>query len=387
MKITVFFLTLFQTSLISAQITPQAELLELSNYGYRSGSTGLKTASAKALDLFEEILISEGSESQRLQIPGNKYNYDAAEILPTYASKEIGTSVTLWKSLLNDIPFLYAPEVVLPKSTSAFMDPKGAFIGVDHEFILAPKKIPSSVIHETYHAFTFKQVQTLSEDLYAGYYSVSSGSFLSPDNQEYYFRFGSIDEIVATALSAKIDTFKLLTESDLSKDEKENLLSEIYFSLNIVERLSRQMINVVNRLKARNDYSVSQHTLTLGKVSKEISQITFNLESYERDVKPGGGGTYMKPIVNGAKVIFYAIPTSNKKDYLKTRLEKLQAASEETVNLVRDAKKCVFVVIEYPRLEKSDLECLRAKAPKIFERLEARKAKTYPIEKFIKKSL
>jgi len=383
MKTTVFFLTLFQASLLSAQVTPQSELLELINYGYRPGSSSLKTASAKALDLFEEILISEGTDSRRLQIPGSKQNFDAVEILPMYASKEIGTSVSRWKSLLNDIPFLYAAEVVLPKSTSAFMDPKGAFIGVDHDFILTPTKIPSSVIHETYHAYTFKQVQTLSEDLYAGYYSVFSGSFLSPDNQEYYFRFGAIDEIVATALSAKIDTLKLTTENDLSKDGKEDLLSEVYFSLNIVERLSKQMIDLVSRLKDRSDYSVAKYSLSLGNVSTAISQIVFSIESYEREVKPGGGGTYMKPIQDGAKIYFYSFQKNINQEYLQLRMKKLRASSEEALGLVQDAKKCIFVLIEFPRLEKSDLNCLKNKVPKIFERLEGKKASKYPLEKFL----
>jgi hypothetical protein len=383
MKIILFVLGLSLTLPLLGQSSRRPELQSLAQYGYRAGTPAIKAASEKAIGIFSDILKDEGTGFQAVSIPGTRSTYEALEILPARTSGEIGRAVNVWKGLLNNLSFLYVPEVLLPNSTSAFMDPKGSFIGIDHGFILDPTEIPSSVLHETYHAFTYKQLQDQEEDLYAGFYSLSSGSFLSATNQEYYFRFGSLDEIVATALSAHLDSIKLEQGVRLSRDQQEELLGRIYFSLNVLDRLSRQLKEVASRLMTNARPSIETTSLRLGDKVKEVGQISFRTESFSREVKPGGGGTYMAPIPDGATVTLYSFSSKISPDALKSRLSKLQIAAGEALDLVQDAKKCIYVVIEYPRLEKSDLECLRLKAPKIYERLEAHKRKAYPLKKFL----
>ena len=370
-----FILTIIFSLKSFTQVDPIQELYILSEQNFYSEKEK-QQAAKKALDLFKKILTNENASFEEIEIASKKKSLKGISIIPSTMSNQGTMSFELnkWKIILPRSQFAYIPEINFNKKAEAFYDPQSNTIGIPHSFIFSPKEISEALIHEIYHANTLEQLYYQKEDLFAGSYLVNEGSFISSLNQEYYYRFGSIDELNATALSLLIDVKKMDDLKNTSDyDLKKNQINSIYFSLKIVTALNRQFKDILIR------------SLLSSEQEPMDQEYIVKISSYSREVKPTGGGTYMHEYRRGGSVKFQLIssedsPSESHQDKLNLKINKLIKISEELESLIHKATKCIYIMIDYPQWEKSDLKCLSQNAPNIFYFLENQKKNKFPVE-------
>lgn len=359
----------------SASDPLREEIRSLGSSRYRADSARLLEVSGKAKGLLREILVKEGAGSESLRIRGGANGYDALRILPKQGNGPISNFVREWSAKLNDLPFVYAPEILFQGSTSAFFDSQGAYLGVAQDFVTDSDRVSSGTIHEIYHADTFRQVIDGTEELYAGLYQVEGLRFLSAVDQNYYGRFASLDEIVATSLSLKLDAERLARErATLGADAKEDLLGEIHHSVLVVKSLARQLTDTMKRIRPEQA-KVERQTLRLGVKSREIEVAKFSLDSFSREVVgPGRLDWIAHP--NGASFRFYFAGQATPAAIAK-RAQDYAEAIANAESLAKQVEGCIRVVIEYVRVDGTDLDCVIEKAPKAYEHFESRKRERF----------
>src|SRR5690606_5102788 len=125
-------------------------------------------------------------------------SYPALEIL-THGSSEQNQEARRVSNEMAKIPLIFSPYD-LSFGSNAFFDPNGSKIGVPYRFFIDGAQ-DSSYLHELYHAETYKKVMTGENTIWAGVIQAKDGKQISKTNSSYYFRFASLDEIAATALS------------------------------------------------------------------------------------------------------------------------------------------------------------------------------------------
>ncbi len=329
----------------------------------------------EVLKLAEALADERGISYKKISLKDREgKSYPALQILPQGSSAQNIEASRMSKEM-SALPLILSP-FDLSSGADAFFDPNGSKLGVPYDFLLENGVRNPSYIHELYHAETYQKVLTRKNAPWAGISKVVKGTYISAKNKEYYFRFGSVDELVATSLSVKLEVEQLLELSrtlssfDFYKPrgEADQLLNGIYQGILVGEALSRQTIDLVDR--ALGSLSTAKNNsikMTLGKTTKTINETVFTLDSYSWEIVNGRGTAVA--IKEGTLFSLYSSSAPSQKA-LETRLESLKAKAMKTEAMYKEMVKKIYVLIEYPDLKKTDLKGLESLAGKPFQLLD-----------------
>lgn len=328
------------------------------------------------LDLAVKAADEQGIHYKKISLKNREgKSYPALQIVAQGSSEQNLEAARVARQMFA-IPLILSP-FDLSSGANAFFDPNGSKIGVPYSFILDGGSKDPSYLHELYHANTYQQVMSGKSPMWAGLTKLNSGAgtYLSSQNNQYYFRFGSVDELVATSLSVKLDVEKILelqrvqTPKDFyqSRGEADELLGSIYHSILIGKVLARQTVDLADR--ALTKLSSVEHkpmSLSLGKTTKTITESVFTLDSYSWEIV-GGRGTHVA-VKDGTYFSLYS-PKAPTASALQARLLELKNRASRVVSLYQAMEKSIYVLIEFPDLKKTDLNSLGSQASAPFDLL------------------
>lgn len=329
----------------------------------------------EVLAVAERLADEKGISYKRLTLKNREgKSYPVLQILPQGSSDQNREALIVARDM-SSLPLIFSP-FDLSSGAAAFFDPNGSKLGVPYGFLLDGGILDPSYLHEIYHASTYQKVLSRKVAPWAGLTKVTAGTYISSKNTQYYFRFGAVDEIVATSLSVKLETEKLMELSrTLSsfdfhrpRGEADQLLGSIYQGILVGKALAKQTVDLVDR--ALLQVSKAEHKslkLGLGKTSKTITETVFTLDSYNWEIVNGRGTTVA--VKDGTLFSLYSAtkPTASS---LKARLEDIKARAQRAESLFIEMEKKIYVLIEYPDLKKTDLKGLSSLASKPFEALD-----------------
>lgn len=333
---------------------------------YRGRSLGNTPASqvAKARELIaavKKIADEQGTITQSKTMTDKAGNTYPVLIISAVRGNELNTEAERVSRLFSGMPLVFSPYDLGRSGANAFFDSTGKMLGVPYDFILGDYN-NSSYLHELYHASTYQKVLAGKNPIWAGVMKATKGHYISPRNTEYYFRFVSLDELPATALSLRLDTLNLLQmrrtqtpqEFNRSRGAADNLLGEVYFSAKVGRYLARQVQEVLTRALAAQG-NLQNVGLALGSTSRNVPTMTYLMDSYS--FPTSGGRSQLIPEAQGSDIKFYSSTAPTAASF-KTRLTTLINRARQSEAAFERAEKCIYIMIEYPRLEKTDFGCL-----------------------------
>jgi hypothetical protein len=196
---------------------------------------------------------------------------------------------------MSSIPLVLSPYD-LSYGINAFFDPNGSKIGVPYAFLLEGGEKDPSYLHELYHANTFQKLISSQESFWAGIMFVNQGHFISAKNRQYYFRRSALDELVATSLSVQLDMQRLAylqktkTKEEFNSYESEahDVLSNIYFGVQVGQKLAQQVVDVATRALLAKPVS-KETMMTIGSKTQAVIETTYSLDSYSWEIVAGKG--------------------------------------------------------------------------------------------------
>ncbi len=370
--ITLLFLFLFSFLSFAQEIESRYLSAAHGNYG-RDFSQKL-SRTEEVLKLAEEVAEKYGVNTKRVSLKNREgKSYSALEISTSGGSLQNKEALRVSRSMFG-LSLILSP-FDLSSGSNAFFDPNGSKIGVPYEFIMENGIDNSSYLHELYHAGSYQKVLSGKSAPWAGLTKVLKGTYLSSKNKNYYFRFGAVDEIVATSLSLKLDALRLLELQRIlppadfyrSRGEADQILNEVYFSSLIGAALSRQTVDLVDRaLSQLGSVQNQSMKLNLGRTSKNINESLFILDSYNWEIVRGHGAAV--PEAEGTYFSLYSArkPTNSE---LKSRLELIKSLAQRSESLFVDIEKSIYVLIEYPDLKKTDIARMQRLSGRPFDLL------------------
>lgn len=317
------------------------------------------------LKLAEVIAKQNGIFVQKeiLKNPRNNTQYEVLRVLAQGSSVANREAARVEKEF-EGLKLILSPYDLKRSGSEAFFNPDGSSIGVPSDFIY--NRLSEAYWHEIKHAITFQKIIKGREDQYAGLMTVKNGTYLSQSNLASYFRFSSIDEFRATLFSASFDmhnlyeNFKNSKGKDFYNESNESLLTKVYNSLNAGKGLCGQIKDVSLRsIESLNkaNYTVAKSTLKLGSRGKrDIYHFVIKIDSYERELMPGGGRTYLKAIENGAEIHLYSLTSDI--DQIVRRLDKLAREGDDFKREVELILRSIPVRIEFPDLARTQIDSL-----------------------------
>lgn len=275
--------------------------------------------------------------------------------------------------VMSGLPIVFSPYDLGRSRSNAFFDPTGKMLGVSYEFILGDKD-NSSYQHELYHAWNFQKILGGAGSLWTGVMKVNKGENLSSVNRDYYQRFASLDELPATALSLWLDTVRILElkrtqtpqEFNESRGKADELLGEIYQSVKAGSALAKQSREVMERA-LKTEAHVNQAPLKLGNTTRNVGTTIFNISSFAWEIKSGRGTLVEVPKGTEVKLFWTRTPGANE---LHTRMREIIRRSILAEAAFKQAENCIYVMIEYPKLEQTNYGCLEQSAPRAFAVLD-----------------
>jgi hypothetical protein len=359
------FLLLLLFSFLSFAQTAESEYRSSSRGNFGRTFEERVKRSEDVLAKAERLADEKGISVKKITLKNREgRNYPALQIIPQGSSAQNREAARVGREM-SALPLVLSP-FDLSSGSAAFFDPNGSKLGVPYEFLLDDGINHSSYLHELYHAGTYQKVLSRRNAPWAGLTRVLNGTYLSTKNTQYYFRFGAVDELVATSLSLKHEVARLielertLSSFDFyrSRGEADQLLNSIYQSVLVGKFLSRQTVDLADRALAA--ISKVQHkamTLTLGRTSRSITESVFMLDSYNWEIV-GGRGTHVA-VSEGSYFSLYSA-TRPTDAALRTRLGELKSLALRSEGLYQEIEKKIYVLIEYPDLKKTDLKGLEA---------------------------
>ncbi|RYZ69434.1 MAG: hypothetical protein EOP09_07675 [Proteobacteria bacterium] len=298
--------------------------------------------------------------------------YRALKIVPGASSPLNQEAERVSQSLFN-IPLLFSPYDLSRGGSSAFFDPNGSKIGVSYAFILGNVQ-HESYRHELMHAETFARVMRKQTDLYAGVLKLLQGEAMSTRNRRSYFRFASLDEMVTTSYSLSLtaqvvgDLMKSTTREQFmsSRGQAQALGDEMSHSIEMGLGLAKQVIDITTQA-LEQPWSISSLELKLGTGSSKHYRSVSLVNSYQREFENGRG--FDRPLPKGTELTLYwsERPTDAQ---ITARLTRLKTLAEDTERQLKAANDCLSIMIERIDVERTDWNCLLARAPTAFQTLK-----------------
>jgi hypothetical protein len=369
LKKIVFILLLLCSFLAFAQ-NIEAEFLsqQRENFGRTFEQRLSKTN--QVLMIAEDFANEKGIQTKRISLKNRDgKTYSALEITPQGTSLQNQEAFRISQAMSN-LPLVFSP-FDLSTGSEAFFDPNGSKLGVPYAFFTTGPNDPSYK-HELYHAETYLKVITNKKTIWAGVMKVLKGNYISLANGQYYFRFASLDELNATAYSVKLETEVLMelyrTQTSLdfyrSRGTADQTINSIYQSILAGKYLAKQAADVASRSIQQISSAESRMiNLSLGDNTQSVIETVFNLDSYDREVA-NRSVTYP----SGTVFTLYSTSFESPGD-LEKRLREIKLKASEAEKLFIEVEKKIYVLIEYPRLEKTDLKGLAELAAVPFDYL------------------
>lgn len=370
MKKLIFILLLLSSFLSFAQ-SLESEFLSQQHENFGRTYEQRLSKTNEVLLVAEKFAEEKGIQLKRINLKNREgKSYSALMILPQGSSSQNQEAQRIGRTMSN-LPLVFSP-FDLSSGSDAFFDPNGTKLGVPYGFFTTGPT-EASYVHELYHAGTYAKVMTNKKAIWAGVMKIVKGTYISLANGQYYFRFASLDELNATALSVKLETEELMalyrtqTPKDFyrSRGAADQLLNSIYQTILAGKYLAKQAADVASRsiLKIGSAENKSIN-LSLGDSTKAVFETVFNLDSYDREP---GNRSIAHP--NGTVFSLYSTTAESPESLLK-RLNEIKLKAVEAEKMFSEIEKKIYVMIEYPGLEKTDLKGLAALAPGPFEYLD-----------------
>lgn len=345
---------------------------------FRGASLGSSPAQqiAKTQEILNEVYkvaLAQGTHTEIVRLTDNMGNSYPAMVVKTNPGSPLNKEAARIAGHMPGLPLVFSPYDLGRSGSSAFFDPSGKMLGVSYDFILGNPQ-DTSYTHELYHSSNYQKVLTGKPTIWAGVLKVMSGQYLSATNSNYYYRFASLDELPATALSLKIDTAKLLelkrTQSPQaftnSHGEAARILGEIHLSIQAGMALAMQSRDLMARA-LKTQAKTLTIPLKLGSRSANLPTSSYLMESYSWEIVSGRG--QMVAIKDGAEVLLYWSRKPSAAE-LSNRVKEIARRSMQAEAAFKAAEACVYVAIEYPDLSRSNLKCLGDQSGKAFAALD-----------------
>lgn len=365
MKHLLFFYFVFSTALSFAQYTDEDLLKTDRKMPFGRMEQRLRVTT-EALEVAQPYLDRKGVRFSPITL-NTKQNvsYTALEI-ETFGDSEQNNEARRVADMMGEMPLVFSP-FDLSFGSNGYLIPDGSQLGVSYGFLIDGPE-DSTYQHELLHATNLNDVVNGKNPLWTGLMEATSAEgHVSDKNSEGYSRFAALDEMVTSALSVKLDAIKLakLKASQTPKEFNDRwgsghaLLSDIHFTLQNAERLSKQIAHLCERALLKLDnVQIESVPMTIGKKKQSRFHAVFTLESYKYEY---GGRGYVA-IPNGTKFkLFYG--THPTKAQLKARLEKILALSKAAEPKFLAARKSIHMGLELVDVAKSDIATLMKLAP------------------------
>ena len=372
--ILILILVLF-TTLAFGQVSESTFLgLERQNYGTTFEQKLKKTQ--EVLVTAEQFAEENGISVSRTNLKNKEGKSYPALVIETRGSSPQNIEAARVARVMSNLPLVLSP-LDMSSGSAAFFDPNGSKLGVPYAFFTEGVN-NSSYLHELYHANTYQQILSGKPAPWAGTMRVLNGFFISSKNTSYYFRFASLDEINATALSIKLDADYLAelkrvqTPQDFnrSRGAADNRLISVYQSALAGKYLARQAVDVGTRALAKLSESKTKTAkLTVGTNSKNVFETSFSLESYSHEIVGSRGANGNHAIADGLSFVMYSSKSPTTAELTK-RLQDIISKSTAAEKLFTDVEKNVNILIEYPQIAKTDINALQRAAQLPFKLLQ-----------------
>lgn len=326
----------------------------------------------KIIQKVERVTDENGTDVKKSYLMDNKGNRYPVLIVDKTRGHALNEEALRISETMGDLPLIFSPYDLGRSRSNAFFDPDGSKIGVPYGFILGDVS-NSSYLHELYHATTYKDILEGKFNIWAGIMKTSPLQYMSPLNKDYYASFSSLDELPATALSLKLDVINILklkrsqtpSEFNRSRGEADHLLGSIHLSTVAGKYLARQVADLANRALKSNDTRTST-ALRLGRLKRTVPTSLFKLDSYSWEIIERRGTSV--PVKDGTEWKLYW-PRHYTKAGLEGRLKELIKRSKAAEAAFEKTEICIDILIEYPRIEKTDFNCLEKNSSLAFELL------------------
>lgn len=292
-------------------------------------------------------------------------DYPVLVILPALESSQNKEALRVYNTM-NKMKLVFSPYD-LGNSIDAYYDPDQGYIGVSYKFLTQISDSDNTYKHELYHVETLLNLNKASA--WAGLIEAKKRTFVSTKNDFGYHNFLSIDELLTTAFSLKLsgDRIYQLKKALSIKDFNESRgyadeeLREIYHLAQSGYYLALQLADVITRALSVDPSSIDlrYENYKIGEENVTYPETLFYLDAYERKHTVGFGTSYV-PVQKGTqfKLLWVDPNISPNHESLKRRLIELKGKAEISVAHFKNVKDSIFVLIDYPQIEKTNIEKL-----------------------------
>lgn len=371
MKNSIFALFLLLFSLLSFAQTLESEFLSQQGQNFGRTFEQRLARTNEVLLIAERFAEEKGIQIKKINLKNREGKSYPALVILAQGSSSQNLEAARVSRIMSSLPLVFSP-LDLSAGSDAFFDPNGSKLGVPYAFFTKGATDPSYV-HELYHAGTYQKVLSNKKTIWAGVMKIVAGTYISLANSQHYFRFASLDELNSTALSVKLETevlmelYRTQTPQDFNRSRgvADQTINSIYHSILAGSNLARQAADVAAR-SLQNIAQAESKTikLSLGGTTKDVTETVFKIDSYDREIAN-------RSVTHAKGTIFslYSSATENQSS-IEKRLNEIRSKALVAEKLFNELEKKIYVVIEYPRLEKSDLKGLAVLASGPFESLE-----------------
>ena len=350
------------------------DFAELLYYKGRSLGNTPKAQIDKANEILgkvELIAAQKGISVKRVALSDRQGNrYSALRVEPNHHS-DLNREALRVSREFEGLPLIFSPYDLSRSRANAFFDSDGSKIGVPYDFILGDVS-NSSYLHELFHATTYRDIIKGKNNIWGGVLKATPGKYISSKNTSFYWGFVSLDELPATALSLKLDVQSITelkriqtsAEFQRSRGVADNLLGEIYQSVLAGSAVAAQLKDVSARALTQIANHKKENTLLkLGKNSRQVITSVFSLDAFTREFQAGRGVQVAHAKETEWKLYWGGNYTQ---DQLRKRLEKIGQTASLAEAKFKETLECIYILIEYPRIERTDFRCLENKGPNPF---------------------
>jgi hypothetical protein len=298
--------------------------------------------------------------------------YPALKISTVGSSKQNKEAARVAQDM-SSLPLILSPYD-LSFGINAFFDPNGSKLGVPYQFLFEDGLVHPGYLHELYHANTYQKAISGQNSFWAGIMSVNKGQYISAENKNAYFRRAAGDELVATALSTKLTLERLaylyktqsLKEFNHYSGEASDLLNELYFEVVTGRYLARQAADVAQRSLTVQP-TIQEIKLSLGDRAYDITETVFKVDSYMWEIVAGKGTSV--GLKDDTTFAMYSKNPYTPQE-IRENLNRIVAVSRQAEVLFKQIEDLIYVMIEYPDIQKTDMKTLLAQAQSPFDLLD-----------------
>ncbi len=366
-------LALSLTAPHSAQAQDDSDLLYYVGRSLGNTPEAQVRESERIIALVESRISARGIRVRRgSEVDRQGRNYPILILEPVENGNPINREVLRISRTMNGLPVIFSPYDLSRGRSAAFFDPAGTKLGVSYAFILG-NATDSSFQHEVAHAETFRRLQANEPAPWGGLMKLLNGERMSLGNSGGYFRFASLDELLTTSLSLKRNNEEAQAiRAHTSRAEfirhdgpGGEFIQLIAHDIETAIGLARQYIDLLTRALATQPRT-EPLALRLGTVTRNLTQTSYLLDAYKREIIAGRGTDL--PVPQGTLLTLYwsfaPSPAA-----ITARLQTLTNLSNQALAELRETDRCIYRGIELADADRTNWDCLTARAPRAFELL------------------